>query len=336
MDTLVLEQGNSTYLVNSARLVKTDDEAADYAAEATVDWNVDKSNPFVQWIAGDFVEADNANQNGQFWTAGDLELAEYSIRYAPLNMVHKFRQPIGFYAATKTVKLDRKDAALKLVKPEEKAGSMKIQALSGLWTHIFPFEAAQAEAADDANLLFYSMECRGTHLTCGTDEARGLQGCGETFDYMQVDTHCEHLLERSSVRHIVSPTFRGGALIVPPVRPGWKNANASILTEAVMQEAASFAEQNEKAYNQLNADGTELSASAWEQRLSVIQVKTPEPAFDALLNHWVLYQALACRMWARSATYQSSGAFGFRDQLQDVLAFVYADPAIGIFDANSA
>jgi hypothetical protein len=170
------------------------------ATVADQDWSIEEANPFIRWIAGDFVEADNANSNTQFWTAGDLELAEYTIRYAPLNMVHKFRQPIGFYAATKTVKLDKDEAA--------DHGSLKIQALSGLWTHIFPFEAAQAEAADEEGLLFYSMECRGTHIKCGTDESKDLVGCGKEFDYMQVASHCEHLLERTSVRHIVNPTFR--------------------------------------------------------------------------------------------------------------------------------
>ena len=66
----------------------------------------------------------------------------------------------------------------------------------------------------------------------------------------------------------------------------------------------------------------------WTNRLSVITVRTPVPSFDAMLNRWTLYQALACRMWARSALYQSSGAYGFRDQLQDVMAFVYAEPGI--------
>jgi cyclic beta-1,2-glucan glucanotransferase len=70
------------------------------------------------------------------------------------------------------------------------------------------------------------------------------------------------------------------------------------------------------------------TVAQWSKRLSVIQVKTPEPSFDAMLNRWTLYQALSCRMWGRSALYQSSGAYGFRDQLQDVLAFVYAEPAL--------
>ncbi len=60
----------------------------------------------------------------------------------------------------------------------------------------------------------------------------------------------------------------------------------------------------------------------------MIRVHTPEPEFDTLFNRWSLYQALSCRMWARSALYQSGGAYGFRDQLQDCMAFVYAEPAV--------
>ncbi|MEP6551006.1 MAG: hypothetical protein ABJB95_07470, partial [Gemmatimonadales bacterium] len=72
----------------------------------------------------------------------------------------------------------------------------------------------------------------------------------------------------------------------------------------------------------------ETNTKSWEKRLQTIQVKTPEPTFDLMLNQWSLYQALSCRMWARTALYQSSGAFGFRDQLQDAMAFVYADPDV--------
>jgi cyclic beta-1,2-glucan synthetase len=70
------------------------------------------------------------------------------------------------------------------------------------------------------------------------------------------------------------------------------------------------------------------AVDAWNRRLSTIVVHTPVPEFDAMANGWSLYQALSCRMWARSALYQSSGAYGFRDQLQDCMAFVYAEPAV--------
>ncbi len=72
----------------------------------------------------------------------------------------------------------------------------------------------------------------------------------------------------------------------------------------------------------------ERTRAWWDDRLGVIQVHTPELAADFLVNRWLLVQALGCRIWGRSAFYQSGGAFGFRDQLQDVMALVYAHPAL--------
>ena len=64
----------------------------------------------------------------------------------------------------------------------------------------------------------------------------------------------------------------------------------------------------------------------WDDFFSRVAIRTPNQALNHLVNRWLPYQVLSCRMWARSALYQSGGAFGFRDQLQDSLALLYAKP----------
>jgi cyclic beta-1,2-glucan synthetase len=100
----------------------------------------------------------------------------------------------------------------------------------------------------------------------------------------------------------------------------------------MLGQADSLEEARQRVLNYREGMALELALSQtktwWDDLLGTLTVRTPELAADFMINRWLLYQSLSCRIWGRSAFYQSGGAFGFRDQLQDVLAFLHAYPAL--------
>ncbi|HEX6135891.1 MAG TPA: hypothetical protein VFZ24_18095 [Longimicrobiales bacterium] len=108
--------------------------------------------------------------------------------------------------------------------------------------------------------------------------------------------------------------------------PGAEATCAFILGEAA-DEAAATGVIRSLAGTEAIDRALDRTRHEWRQRVSAVRIRTPAPALDLMVNGWLVYQNLSCRMWARSAYYQSGGAFGFRDQLQDSSALLYVDPS---------
>jgi cellobiose phosphorylase len=107
-------------------------------------------------------------------------------------------------------------------------------------------------------------------------------------------------------------------------------AESQIVFRLGLGHDAADAQQLAQRHRGGDAARRELEAvqAYWTQTLDAVQVRTPEPALDLLANGWLLYQTIACRYHARSGFYQSGGAYGFRDQLQDTMAMLHAEPAL--------
>lgn len=179
-------------------------------------------NPGFLWVAGRYVQANQLNRNGQYWTFDDLQRGEASIRYTPVNALHE-SQPIGVIVETKMIQ--REDASTKRILPE-------VQALAAIWEIQFRAEAAQIRDAHEKKQLWWSMECIA--------EARQCMTCERIFPW-ETASHlqCEHLAgSPKAPRRFINPVFLGGAMIYPPIRPGWADANITELADELVTEYA--------------------------------------------------------------------------------------------------
>lgn len=225
--------------------------ADEIPAELAEEWGrQSKANPYFMWVQGRFVEAEQANQNGALWSTGDLEFGEMGVRHGPLNWLHQGKKVIGTIADGRLIS----PAAVQTASAERPF----IAATAAIWKWLYPDEARDVEQASADGKLFYSMECVAEQIQCA-----GANGCGQSFDYLKAVTDpssvCGHVRERSSSRRMVNPSFLGGAVIVPPLSPGWRGASAT-----VVQQAASMAEATHAA----NLGG--MSASEWEGLMAAV------------------------------------------------------------------
>lgn len=246
--SVVVKGKNSFFIGSRAELLTTEREtASEWASKHIV------HNPALRWVLGKFVEADNANLNKQFWTQDDLRMGQPTIQHAPMNMLHRQRDIVGAFVATEMMYPQHAEAAAWESNPF-------IEALGAMWAYYFPQELAAVEKAHNEGSLFFSMECVAQSITC-----EGEQGCSNTFDYAGITspTYCDHLNSHVSIKHLNEPHFLAGALVIPPARPGWARANVKQLSALVKE----YAEEAEKAYEEIANELPHLSPKQWEAQM---------------------------------------------------------------------
>jgi len=160
-----------------------------------------------------------------------------------------------------------------------------------------------------------------------TAEARTVSIC-------EVENEDDKKSSPSSADNAWQPGGSAPALIpAPRSKPWWscvpRNAlrSWSYLGEGKDREEA---RESITCYRAANLDQVLAEVTRqWDEILGVVQITTPDHSMDILVNRWLLYQTLSCRVWGRAAFYQTSGAYGFRDQLQDVMALTVAKRDVG-------
>ncbi len=198
----------------------------------------------------------------------------------------------------------------------ERTGTTLTTAYEPALRAVFARDVAGQHAARCA-FLYASGEVRG--VTCDRREFYGARGPRSSP---------RALSQRSLSGRVRATASPCGALHVDVETP----ERQSIAVHLALGEAGSFDEARAWCESLARRDdwpaAFERARTQWSDLLDQVQVRTPDAALDVMMNGWLPYQTLSCRVWGRSAFYQSGGAYGFRDQLQDVLAALYARPDV--------
>lgn len=272
--TVYFEGKRSFFLGAQAIVLEQDREcASSWATQHVV------HNPAHRYVLGRYVEADRANNNRQLFSLDGLKMGQPSLQYAPMNMNHQARRVVGAFVASELLyptgpattpdmitcdkcgeiydpKIDEvcphcHDTAAFATASDEKP---YIEALGVFWRHYFRDEFDLVQRAHSEGRLFFSMETIPREIQC-----TGAGGCEGKFEYAGVTstTYCSHLNERTSDKYLIEPHFTAGAILVPPVMPGWSNANIHSLV-------AKHAELAERIYDGVAAEMTHLEPREWE------------------------------------------------------------------------
>lgn len=265
---IVVEGKKSIHIASAAWLVEEDRELA-WAEKHVV------RNPAYAWVLGKYVGTNKANDNGHIFDATELAEARQSLVHAPMNMLHQPSNIMGVYVANEVIwPTDTSQSASLAAGQTVTETEPFLEALAAFYRYYFPAEYQVVEKAHKEGTLAWSMECVPQTVTCANTAH---PECGKTFEYQgrQSETYCAHLNEPAAPKRMGKPHFTAGALVLPPARPAWRNANVTELDTLLRREL----EAAEKTYGQAADEFPHLESSQWETIMR--QLLTQMAAADA-------------------------------------------------------
>ncbi len=243
---MFFEGNDRIYLAGPAWLLGEHSDARPDMEQASAEWATAHMipNEANSYILGQFVEADKANNNKQFFRLGDLLMAQPTIAYAPVNINHQ-SSPVGAFIASE------------MQYPKEN-GNPYIDALSAIWKVYFPTAYEKVQRAYSEGNLYYSMEAVPRTLSTigGTDDTIEYAYEGRTSK-----NYPEEINKRTCDGIVLNrPHFVGGALIVPPVKPGWSKADVKQMSHFMQKQW----ETAEEIYSGAAQMAPESGPEVWE------------------------------------------------------------------------
>jgi hypothetical protein len=219
-----------------------------------------RQDPDLRWIIGNYVEADEPNSNGHLFPLDELQQAKATLVGKPLNMLHREHYIVGYFAAVQLVHangMDYEDNDVALAAAE--AEHPYVEALAGMWHHRFPEEFFQIRRAHHDGTLFFSMETVPEKVSCPTCQHLAVYAGFES------DTYCAHMQGAVGPKVLHNPVFNGGAIIIPPLKPGWNRADITAISQLI-----SSAPEAPAVHDQVAIQAPELGPREWEQVMAQI------------------------------------------------------------------
>jgi hypothetical protein len=244
----------ATGFVTGARASLVDDSGP---LKAWVERHV-RVDPDLKWIVGNYVEADAANNNGHIFPLAELEVAQHTLAGKPLNMLHREHYIVGAFAGAQLVDAAGNEWAAPELAAAAEQGPMAnpyVEAVAGVWHGRFREEFYEIQRAHKEGSLFLSMEAIPESVSCPSCEVKA------AFCGFESEEYCAHMQGPTGPKILHRPIFAGGAVIIPPVRPGWDRADVRTIAEA---------HGSQELYAAMETEAPDLDPQQWERLMGHI------------------------------------------------------------------